>query len=648
MAPGATAGRRGRGRGLAAALALAAACRLLEGPLAFLAAGGGARRERARGALAAGPRGPSGRPWRTALGARPDMALEVGCKVKAMSPDDERWYPGRVTGEAAGGWVVAWDDPDGGPETNTLAEEYIKKVIIFKGYQVGDDCRAISPDDGRFYPGTVAELLGEEKFRVKWDDPDGGAETAEVHAESMRKVVVKRDYKEGDAVLGRFPEDGMMYPGTVLKKNEDGTFAVKWEDPDGGPEQSDVSPKDMRIPPIPFDSLEVGQEFQGTVRSVRDFGAFVDIGAEVDGLLHIGSISTDKIEDIYSVLEDDQEVKVWISGLRDDGKFGLTMIEGRTDSAGGRRRVESDFTPFSGASPDEWFEGEVTNTASFGAFIVVTAEDGTQALGLCHVSQIADAFVDNINDHVSVGQKVKVRVISVDMDANKMSLSMKESGGGAPVSREPADLSAFESVSPDEWLTGKVARCASFGAFVEVTAPDGATADGLVHITQIKDGFVENVADELEPGQEVKVRVVSVDVGAGKMTLSMIEEGAGFGGGGFRVPPDLSAFESVSSDEWLTGKVARCASFGAFVEVTAPDGATADGLVHITQIKDGFVENVADELEPGQEVKVRVVSRRRRRGQDEPLDEAGGPRRGVRQCRSGLVLLLEEKGHTQL
>ncbi|CAK0892708.1 unnamed protein product, partial [Prorocentrum cordatum] len=297
-----------------------------------------------------------------------------------------------------------------------------------KDYKAGDDCRARNPDDERWYPGTVAEALGENIFRVKWDDPDGGEETLDVHAENMKKVNVERDYKRGDQVLGRFPQDGMIYPGTVTKADKDGAFTVKWADPDGGREESDVSPKDRKVPPIPFDSLEVGQEYQGTVRRARDFGAFVDIGAEGDGSVHISSISTERIDDIYSVLEEDQEVRVWISGLRDDGKFGLTMIEGKTDSDQGRR-VQSDVTPFEGVSPDEWFEGEVVSTPSFGAFIVLTAEDGTEAQGLCHVSRITDDFVDNISDYVSVSQTVKVRVQSVDLDANKMSLSMREDSG---------------------------------------------------------------------------------------------------------------------------------------------------------------------------------------------------------------------------
>merc|ERR1712039_1010555 len=130
---------------------------------------------------------------------------------------------------------------------------------------------------------------------------------------------------------------------------------------------------------------------------------------------------------------------------------------------------------------------------------------------------------ENVADELEVGQEVQVRVVSVDVDASKMGLSMKEEWSGGD--REPADLSPFEGIEPDQWLTGKVARTANFGAFVTVTAPDSdAEADGLVHVTQIKDGYVENVADEVEVGQEVQVRVVSVDVDEGKLGLSMKEE----------------------------------------------------------------------------------------------------------------------------
>ncbi|CAK0855667.1 unnamed protein product [Prorocentrum cordatum] len=105
---------------------------------------------------------------------------------------------------------------------------------------------------------------------------------------------------------------------------------------------------------------------------------------------------------------------------------------------------------------------------------------------------------------------------------------MRDGAGGAPrAEREPVDLTPFERIGAATWIKGTVASIASFGAFVEVKAPDSdATARGLVHITQVKDGFVESMEDELEVGQEVQVRVVSVDAGTGKMGLSMKSEDA--------------------------------------------------------------------------------------------------------------------------
>merc|ERR1712122_238267 len=106
---------------------------------------------------------------------------------------------------------------------------------------------------------------------------------------------------------------------------------------------------------------------------------------------------------------------------------------------------------------------------------------------------------------LEVGQEVRVRVASVDVERGRLGLSMKADGGAAGGLRTPVDVSAFESISPEVWLKGTVANIAQFGAFVTVTTEDGsASAEGLVHITQIRDGFIENVEDELEAGQEVQ------------------------------------------------------------------------------------------------------------------------------------------------
>jgi len=184
----------------------------------------------------------------------------------------------------------------------------------------------------------------------------------------------------------------------------------------------------------------------------------------------------------------------------------------------------TDVTPFAG-KVEEWFDGEVVSIAPYGAFVKITLDSGEEGTGLVHLSRIADTFVDNINDFVEVGKAVRVKLVGCDTKTNKMSLSMRD---GAPrAEREPVDLTPFEGIDAATWIKGTVASIPSFGAFVDVKAPGSdATARGLVHITQVKDGFVESMGDELEVGQEVQVRVVSVDAGMGKMGLSMKSEDA--------------------------------------------------------------------------------------------------------------------------
>merc|ERR1719468_1157003 len=538
-----------------------------------------------------------------------DAGFHVGDRVQAISPEDEQRYPATIDKvNPDGTFSVKWDDPDGGPETDDIKASKMKKIIIFKDYAIGDDVLAMSSEDGQQYPGVVSQINKDGTFQVKWDDPDGGPEVEDVNPEKMKKVTVFKDYKVDDAVEAVFPDDGQMYPGTVIKVNDDGTFQVKWDDSDGGPEDSPVKPKDMKYPPIPLEKLEIGQKFTGTVVGVREFGAFVDIGAVCDGLVHISRMSNERVEDPNDYVEVDQDVDVWISDIRDDGKLGLSMVEGKV--GGGSARRPADLTAFESVGPDEWLSGRVDNVMPFGAFVTVTLPDSSDtATGLVHISQLQDGFVEDTNDVVEIGQEVQVRIISVELERGKMSLSMKGGDASAPgisSSRGPVDVTPFESVDPDEWLSGRVDSVMPFGAFVTVTLPDGsASASGLVHVSQLKDGFVEDVNDEVEVGQEVQARVINIDLEQGKLSLSMKNGGAPVAS----VPQDFSAFEGIPSDQWINGKVAQTAPFGPFVTVTAPDSdATADGLVHITAIRDGFVEDVNDEVSVGDEVQVRIIS----------------------------------------
>eukprot|EP00929_Paragymnodinium_shiwhaense_P090309 TRINITY_DN5045_c0_g2_i1.p1 TRINITY_DN5045_c0_g2~~TRINITY_DN5045_c0_g2_i1.p1 ORF type:complete len:539 (+),score=161.02 TRINITY_DN5045_c0_g2_i1:71-1618(+) len=284
----------------------------------------------------------------------------------------------------------------------------------------------------------------------------------------------------------------------------------------------------------------------------------------------------------------------------------------------------------------EELQGVVTRVEPYGCFVDVDEENGK--LGYIPVSKMypkrspENIFGDNatatldekqaaLEEIVKVGKGVTVYHAEVtERGQMRMSLYKEKAfpagqrrggGGGAPVSK---DVTPFQAVAATEWLEGKVDGIMSYGAFVITTAPTGEQASGLVPITQIKDGFIEDINNELKIGDEVKVRVVEVSAEKSRLSLTMLTEEEvkakaaprSPGGGGGKV--DLTPFEAVAATEWLEGAVDGIQDYGAFVSVTAPGGEKATGLVPIAQVKDGFVNDISEELSMGQAVKVRVVN----------------------------------------
>lgn len=193
--------------------------------------------------------------------------------------------------------------------------------------------------------------------------------------------------------------------------------------------------------------------------------------------------------------------------------------------------------PLSSLEAGMELEGTVTAVMDYGAFVDV----GCESAGLIHISQLADGFVSDAASIVTVGQSLPaVKVLAVNLDKKQLSLSLKtgaaeerptRSGGGGG-GRGRADLSQYESADPQAFVDGKVTGLAAFGAFVEI-APG---VSGLVHISQLRDQRVENVADVVSVGEDVKVRIIEVDSGSGKIGLAMnsYQEGSAGRGGGRR------------------------------------------------------------------------------------------------------------------
>jgi small subunit ribosomal protein S1 len=161
-----------------------------------------------------------------------------------------------------------------------------------------------------------------------------------------------------------------------------------------------------------LEELAPGQIREGVVRSLKDFGAFVDLGG-VDGLIHVSQLSWDRVNHPSEVLEVGQKVKVRIDKLdKETGKLSLSYREAGEN-------------PWSKVATKYYVGARVTGVVSrimdFGAFVKL--EPGVE--GLIHISELAHGRVFRVGDIVSEGQEVEVKVLSVDAEKQRISLSLK-------------------------------------------------------------------------------------------------------------------------------------------------------------------------------------------------------------------------------
>lgn len=158
--------------------------------------------------------------------------------------------------------------------------------------------------------------------------------------------------------------------------------------------------------------LAAGQTREGTVRSLKDFGAFVDLGG-VDGLIHISQMSWDRVNHPSEVLKEGQTVKVKIERIDSEtGKIGLSY---RDTTANPWDSVDQKYAP--GATA----RGAVTKLMDFGAFVKL--EPGVE--GLIHISELAHGRVHRTADVLAEGQEVDVKILSVDREAQRIGLSLR-------------------------------------------------------------------------------------------------------------------------------------------------------------------------------------------------------------------------------
>ena len=240
-----------------------------------------------------------------------------------------------------------------------------------------------------------------------------------------------------------------------------------------------------------------GETITATVTQAVKGGLVVDAG--VRGFVPASMITDHYVEDLNQFKGEELEFKI-IEIEPSENRLILShkeIVQAQHEEAA--KKI------FSELAAGDVVEGKVARMTNFGAFIDLGGVDG-----LVHVSEISYDHVDKPADVLEVGQEVKVKVLNVDPERERISLSIKQTLPG------PWD-DIEEKAAVGTVLTGTVKRLTSFGAFVEVFPG----VEGLVHISQISHKHIATPADVLEAGQEVKVKVLNVDPERQRLGLSI-------------------------------------------------------------------------------------------------------------------------------
>lgn len=245
--------------------------------------------------------------------------------------------------------------------------------------------------------------------------------------------------------------------------------------------------------------FESGEVFEAEVKDVVKGGLVVDLG--VRGFVPASLVESHFVEDFsdykgktlsFKIVELEQEKNRLILSHR-------AVVEQEQ----GKKKQDL----LSAIQAGQVIEGNVQRITDFGAFVDIGGVDG-----LVHISQLSHEHVEKPSDVVEEGQKVQVKVLSVDRDNERISLSIKET--------LPGPWADIEEKAPKgSTLEGTVKRLVSYGAFVEVFPG----VEGLVHISQISHKHIGTPHEVLKEGQNVKVKVLEANKADQRLSLSMKE-----------------------------------------------------------------------------------------------------------------------------
>ncbi|BGE82393.1 30S ribosomal protein S1 [Staphylococcus petrasii] len=325
-----------------------------------------------------------------------------------------------------------------------------------------------------------------------------------------------------------------------------------------------------------INDIKEGDKVTGKVQQVEDKQVVVHIdGAKYNGIIPISQLSTHHIENPNEVVKEGDDVEAYVTKIEideenDSGAYILSKRQLETEKSYEYLQEKLD--------NDEVIEAKVTEVVKGGLVVDVGQR------GFVPASLISTDFIEDFS--VFEGQTIRIKVEELDPENNRVILSRK---AVEQAENDVKKASLLESLNEGDVIKGKVARLTNFGAFVDIGG-----VDGLVHVSELSHEHVDSPEDVVSVGQEVDVKVKSVEKDAERISLSIKDT----------LP---TPFERIKGEfhenDVIEGKVVRLANFGAFVEI-AP---AVQGLVHISEIDHKHIGTPGEVLEPGQQVNVKIL-----------------------------------------
>jgi small subunit ribosomal protein S1 len=243
-------------------------------------------------------------------------------------------------------------------------------------------------------------------------------------------------------------------------------------------------------------AAESGEPVEGTVIEVVKGGLIIDLG--VRGFLPASLVDIRRVPNLDEYMGTKIETKV----IELNRSRNNVVLSRRAVLEEERKEVRQQI--LDRLQPGLVVEGQISNIVDFGAFVDLDGIDG-----LIHISELSWSHVNHPSEILAIGDTVKVKVLDIDRDRQRISLGLKQT-------QEDPWQRIVDTYNVGDELAGKVTKVVTFGAFVEIL--DGV--EGLVHISELAPHHVESPREIVHPGDEIRVKILEIDSERRRLSLS--------------------------------------------------------------------------------------------------------------------------------